>query len=74
MVVDPALAAIDDPEVWLKKSFDVAKQFAYAEPVLSGSQPIELTRQYETDARPAARTQASLAVQRLANLLNAAFP
>ena len=42
--VDPALAAIDDPEVWFKESFELAKKFAYAEPVFSVTQPIELTR------------------------------
>ena len=49
--VDAALATIDDPEVWFKESFEQAKKFAYAEPVLSGVQPIELTRDYETGAR-----------------------
>ena len=49
--VDPALAAISDPEVWLKESFDAAQMFAYAEPVLSGTEPVELTRAYETAAR-----------------------
>ena len=71
--VDPALAAIDDPEVWFKESFELAKKFAYAEPVFSGTQPIELTRDYETAARNASRTQAALAAQRLANMLNEAF-
>jgi hypothetical protein len=71
--VDAALATIDDPEVWFKESFEQAKKFAYAEPVLSGVQPIELTRDYETGARNTALSQAALAAQRLANMLNEAF-
>jgi hypothetical protein len=71
--VDPELARVDDPAAWFAESFELAKRFAYAEPVLSGRQPIELTRQYETDARNTARSQAALAAVRLANLLNAAF-
>ena len=71
--VDPGLAAISDPEVWLKESFDAAQMFAYAEPVLSGTEPVELTRAYETAARTASRARAALAAQRLANLLNRAF-
>lgn len=72
--VDAGLAGISDPEVWLKESFDAAKAFTYAEPVLSGTEPVELTRTYETAARTNARTRAALAAQRLANLLNKAFP
>jgi S1/P1 nuclease len=71
--IDPALAAISDPEVWLTESFDAAKTIAYAEPVLSMQEPIELTRAYETAARGAARIRAALAARRLANLLNQAF-
>jgi hypothetical protein len=71
--VDPGLAAINDPEVWLKESCDAAQMFAYAEPVLSGTEPVELTRAYETAARTASRARAALAAQRLANLLNRVF-
>ena len=71
--VDTALAAIGDPEVWFKESFELAKKFAYAGPVFSGTQPIELTREYETAARTVSRSQAALAAQRLANMLNEAF-
>ena len=73
MPVDPDRAAIDDPEVWFKESFELAKKFAYAEPVLSSAQPIVLTRDYETQARNMALLQAALAAQRLANMLNEAF-
>jgi hypothetical protein len=48
----------------------MAKKFAYAEPVLSGAQPIE---HYETGARDTALSRATLAAQRLANMLNEAF-
>jgi hypothetical protein len=69
--VDQELAVIDDPEIWIRQSYEAARKFAYAEPVLSGMQPIELTRQYETEARSAARAQAALAAERLARMLNA---
>jgi hypothetical protein len=71
--VDDNLAAISDPEKWFQESFELAKKFAYAEPVFSGTQPIELTREYETAARNISRSQAALAAQRLANMLNEAF-
>jgi hypothetical protein len=71
--VDSDKASKDDPEVWFKESFELAKEFAYAEPVCSGGKPILLTRDYETQARNMALKQAALAAQRLANMLNAAF-
>lgn len=39
--------------------FDLARQYAYAEPVLSGKYVIELTREYETNARRVAEDQIS---------------
>ncbi len=74
LAVDPGAAAIDDPDVWLTESSEIAKSVAYAEPVLSGTEPIELTRAYETNAYTTARARAALAAHRLANLLNKAFP
>jgi hypothetical protein len=71
--VDPREAAIDDPDVWFRESFDGARKIAYAEPVLCGSDPVELTREYETDAHNFALAEAALAAQRLANLLNEAL-
>ncbi len=71
VVADPAKAAISDPEIWLDESFALAKDFAYAEPVRTGSAPYVLTRDYETNARNVSRSQAALAAARLANLLNA---
>lgn len=72
--VDAAKPAEEDPELWLKESAETAKTVAYAEPVLSGNGTVELTRAYGTAARNVSRTQAALAAQRLANLLNNAFP
>ncbi|MGO7849762.1 S1/P1 nuclease [Rhizobium ruizarguesonis] len=63
---------MSDPQVWAQGSFELAKKFAYAAPVLSGPTP-ELTREYETQARTAAEAQISLAAARLANLLNSSF-
>ncbi|MDO1583612.1 S1/P1 nuclease [Rhizobium oryzicola] len=64
--------AIEDPAAWATESFDLAKQYAYADPVLTGDKP-QLTREYETAARKIAEQQAALAGARLANLLNRAL-
>jgi hypothetical protein len=69
----PAAAAIPDPDVWAAESFSLARRFAYAPPIADGPHPVELTRDYETNARDIARSQAALAAARLANLLNAAL-
>ncbi|RAZ91836.1 phospholipase [Mesorhizobium hawassense] len=72
--VDTTKANEDNPEIWLKESAELAQKFAYSEPVLSATGTAELTRAYETAARDIARAQAALAAQRLANLINKAFP
>ena len=70
---DLALAMKADPGDWFKESEKLAEDFAYAEPVRSGSEPYMLDRQYETNARKIARQQAALAGARLANLINEAL-
>jgi hypothetical protein len=70
---DPALVAVSDPDEWVRESFELAKKFAYAAPVSTGTDAVELTREYETNARKVARDQAALAGARLGNLLNAAL-
>ncbi|RDJ19630.1 phospholipase [Bosea caraganae] len=70
---NPELAKIGDPERWIEESAALAKTYAYAAPVSNGSNAVPLTREYETNARNIARSQAALAAARLANLLNAAF-
>ncbi|NKQ73446.1 phospholipase [Rhizobium sp. UPM1132] len=65
-------AAISDPAAWAQESFELAKAYAYADPVLMGEKP-ELTREYETNARRISEQQVSLAAARLANLLNTAL-
>ncbi|MGY3609198.1 MULTISPECIES: S1/P1 nuclease [unclassified Bradyrhizobium] len=66
-------AKISDPEAWVQESAELAKQFAYAAPISLGKNAVQLTRDYETNARNIARSQAALAAARLANLLNAAL-
>ena len=66
-------AQISDSEVWIYESAELAKQFAYAPPVSTGTNAVLLTREYETNARNIARSQAALAVARLANLINNAL-
>jgi hypothetical protein len=71
--VNAALAQIADPQTWIDESAELAKQYAYAAPVSSGTNAVPLTRDYETGARNIARAQAALAAARLAGLLNDAL-
>ena len=66
-------AQISDPEAWIEESAELAKQFAYAPPVSTGTNAVLLTREYETSARNIARSRAALAAARLANLINNAL-
>ncbi|HET7885651.1 MAG TPA: S1/P1 nuclease [Bradyrhizobium sp.] len=70
VAVEPAKAVELDPAVWAQESFELAKQKAYAPPIRADKTPVQLTRDYETNARNLARSQAALAAARLANLLN----
>lgn len=70
---DAVLAAEADPAKWLDESQKLAIEFAYAEPVKSGSLPYMLDRTYETNAMATARKQAALAAARLANLITTAL-
>jgi hypothetical protein len=70
---DQAAAQISDPAVWAQESFELAKSIAYAPPIANGTDAVPLTREYETNARTTARSQAALAAARLANLLNQAL-
>ena len=67
---DAANAQILDPDTWTLESFELAKQHAYAPPIRTDRTAVELTRDYESNARNVARSQAALAAARLANLLN----
>ncbi len=71
--VNKASAQVSDPEIWLKESSELARQYGYAPPVSLGTNPVLLSREYETNARNIARSQAALAAVRLANLLNQAL-
>ena len=66
-------AQISDLEAWIEESAELAKQFAYAPPVSTGTNAVLLTREYETSARNIARSRAALAAARLANLINNAL-
>ena len=71
--VNKTSAQIADPEIWIQESAELAKTFAYAPPVSLGTNPVMLSREYETNARNIARSQAALAAARLANLINNAL-
>ena len=69
IAVNKTAAQILDPEAWIEESAELAKQFAYAPPVSTGTNAVLLTREYETNAR----NIAALAAARLANLINNAL-
>ena len=71
--VNKIAAQISDSEAWINESADLAKQFAYAPPVSTGTNAVLLMREYETNARNIARSQVALAAPRLANLINNAL-
>ena len=73
IAVNKTAAQISDPEAWINGSAELAKQFAYAPSVSTGTNAVLLTREYETNARNIARSQAALAAARLANLINNAL-
>jgi hypothetical protein len=73
VAVNDAAAKINDPQKWIEESAELAKQYAYASPVSLGRNAVLLTRDYETNARNIARSQAALGAARLANLLNNAL-
>lgn len=74
---DSTEAAITDVDTWINESNKLAIATAYAAPVLDANgnvvQQAELTREFETKARDAAKLQLPLAAARLANLLNEAL-
>jgi hypothetical protein len=69
----PPRTEVSDPNKWIEESHELALKYAYAEPVASGRNAIELTREYETNARKLAEEQIAIAAARLANLINKAF-
>jgi hypothetical protein len=71
--VNDAAITILDPQKWVEESAEVAKQYAYAPPMGLGGNLVLLTRDYETNARNIARSQAALAAARLANIINNAL-
>lgn len=66
-------AAIADEVAWAHESFELAKMYAYADPIGEGSGPYALTEDYKRAAWKIAQQRAALAGARLANLLNGAL-
>jgi S1/P1 Nuclease len=73
VAVNKIATEVSDPGAWIKKSAELAKQFAYAPPVSTGTNAVLLPREYEMNARNIARSRAALAPARMANLLNSAL-
>ena len=73
LAVNDVAAKVADPQKWIEESAELARQYAYAAPVSLGKNAVFLTRDYETNARNIARSQAAPAAARLANLINNAL-
>ena len=70
---DPTEAAIADPAVWLSESFAIDKTDVYQEVGDDTHTTYQLDAAYITQAKNIALAQASLAADRLANLINVAL-
>jgi len=69
---DPLLAKIDDPAVWVKESFDIARESVYVNPPIgAGDGPFTITPEYSDKAHKIAAARVALAGERLASLINA---
>jgi hypothetical protein len=66
----PDLVARMDGAVWVRESFEAAKQYVYRPPVGECRPYCTLTQAYYDAARTVARDRAAFAAARLANLLN----
>jgi hypothetical protein len=60
-----------DESIWVKESFDAAREHVYVPPIGAGLGPFTITPKYLEQARAVARDRVALAAVRLANLLNA---
>ena len=73
-VISRIIARSGDPKKWAEESADLAKRWAYAAPPIGlGKSVVWLTREYKTAAHTLAKSHATLAAARLANVLNAAL-
>lgn len=57
--VNQVAAGITEPQRWIEGGAELARQYAYALPVSPGTNPVQLTREYETNARNITRSQAA---------------
>ncbi|QPF95164.1 S1/P1 nuclease [Bradyrhizobium commune] len=73
LTVNDTSAQIVDPQSWIDESAQLAQQYGFAAPVSTGDNAVLLTREYETNVRNIARSQAALAAARLAKLINDAL-
>jgi hypothetical protein len=60
-----------DESIWVKESFNAAREHVYVPPIGKGLGPFTITPKYLEQARAVARDRVALAGVRLANLLNA---
>ncbi|WP_430251381.1 hypothetical protein [Neorhizobium sp. DAR64860/K0K1] len=68
---DAAKAKLDDPALWMIESFVLAQNEVYTPLIGDAAGPYGLTTDYEAQAVTVARSQAALAGERLAAILNA---
>ncbi len=68
--VDPKQAAKSNESVWISESSGLARKYAYAKPVGTGTGSFKLDQIYRTNAGSIAEKRIAVAGVRLANLIN----
>ena len=67
---DPLLMAKMDASIWVRESFDAAREHVYVPPIGLSLGPFTITPEYLDQARTIAKERVALAGVRMANLLN----
>jgi hypothetical protein len=70
---DPRVAAIVEPERWVRESFLIAQNSVYIPPIGDGPGPYFIDQPYQSIAHRMARERLALAGARLAHVLNETF-
>jgi hypothetical protein len=71
--VDPRMAAISDPKVWIAEGVELARRIVYTAPIGIGDGPFAVGPVYQRTAYEVGQRRIALAGARLARLLNASL-
>jgi hypothetical protein len=71
--VEPRMAAISDPTLWIAEGVDLARRFIYTAPIGLGDGPFAVGPAYQRTAYELSQRRIALAGARLAGLLNASL-